>query len=147
LRRLENSRVNRAPISLSRLSKYANTKQYQESEKKGVETIFAVVGTVTDDVRFLEVPRLRICALRFTEGARRRIVAAGGLATTFDQLAVNRPSGQNVVLLRGPRDRETLKHFGPPSGVPGSTAKPFVRSKGNKFEKARGKRSSRGYRA
>jgi large subunit ribosomal protein L18e len=98
-------------------------------------------------VRLLEVPKLRICALRITEGARRRILAAGGMVTTFDQLAVNRPSGQNVVLLRGPRDRETLKHFGRAPGVPGSSAKPFVRSKGNKFERARGKRSSRGYRA
>lgn len=69
------------------------------------------------------------------------------MCTTFDQLAINRPSGQNVVLLRGPRDREALRHFGRAPGVPGSSAKPHVRAKGRKFEKARGKRKSRGYKA
>ena len=46
----------------------------------------------------------------------------------------------------GPRkSREAEKHFGPAPGVPGSTAKPYVRSKGRKFERARGRRASRGY--
>ena len=61
--------------------------------------------------------------MRFTEGARKRILEAGGLATTFDQLAINRPTGENVILLRGTRSREATKHFGPAPGVPGSTAK------------------------
>ena len=85
--------------------------------------------------------------MRFTESARAKITLAGGLCTTFDQLAVNRPKGENVVIVRGPRSRETLKHFGKAPGVPGSTAKPIVRSKGRKFEMARGKRKSRGYKA
>ena len=89
----------------------------------GQETIFAVVGTITDDVRTLQIPKLRVCALRVTERARARITAAGGLVTTFDQLAINRPSGEGVVLLRGPRDREAIKHFGKAPGVPGSTTK------------------------
>lgn len=33
-----------------------------------------IVATVTDDVRLFEVPKLRVCALRFTETARARIV-------------------------------------------------------------------------
>jgi large subunit ribosomal protein L18e len=85
--------------------------------------------------------------LRFTEKARERITQAGGLCTTFDQLAINRPTGEHVVLVRGPRSREALKHFGRAPGVPGSSAKPYVRAKGNKFEQARGKRKSRGYKA
>lgn len=32
-------------------------------------------------------------------------------------------------------------------GVPHSSTKPYVRSKGRKFEKARGRRASRGYKA
>jgi large subunit ribosomal protein L18e len=83
--------------------------------------------------------------LRFTETARARITQAGGMVTTFDQLAINRPSGENVILVRGPRSREALKHFGRAPGVPGSHAKPIVRSKGRKFERARGRRASRGY--
>ena len=45
----------------------------------------------------------------------------------------------------GPRkSREANRHFGAP-GVPGSHVKPFVRSKGRKFERARGRRKSTGY--
>ena len=95
----------------------------------------------------MEIPAIRVCALRFTESARAKITQAGGLCTTFDQLAVNRPKGENVILVRGPRSREALKHFGRAPGVPGSSAKPIVRSKGRKFEMARGKRKSRGYKA
>ena len=115
-------------------------------EKNEQEVIFAVVGSVTDDARLLEVPAMRVCALKFTEKARERILASKGKCITFDQLAVNRPQGESVILLRGTRDREAKKHFGPAPGVPGSHAKPYVRSKGRKFEQARGKRRSRGFR-
>ncbi len=33
-----------------------------------------LVGTITDDVRLHEVPKLRVCALRVTETARARIL-------------------------------------------------------------------------
>ena len=33
----------------------------------------------------------------------------------------------------------------PPAGIPHSSVKPYVRAKGRKFEKARGKRKSRGF--
>ena len=146
LKRLLNSRINRAPVSLSKLAKQATQKRYQDMEKNGQEVIFAVVGTVTDDARVLEVPTMRVCALKFTEKARERIIAAKGKCITFDQLAINRPKGESVIMLRGTRDREAKKHFGPAPGVPGSHAKPYVRSKGRKFEQARGKRRSRGFR-
>ena len=146
LKRLLNSRINRSPISLSKLVKFSQRKQITESEKNGQEIILAVVGTVTDDNRILEIPSMRICAIKFTEKARERILNAKGKCITFDQLAINRPNGESVILLRGSRDREAKKHFGPAPGVPGSHAKPYVRSKGRKFEQARGKRRSRGYR-
>jgi large subunit ribosomal protein L18e len=146
LRRLLNSRVNRAPVSLSKLVKCTKNKNVEKSEKDGNEIVFAVIGTVTDDIRLLEVPKLRVAALKFTEKARKRITEAGGKCITFDQLAINRPKGEYVILVRGTRDREAKKHFGPAPGVPGSHAKPYVRSKGRKFEQARGKRRSRGYR-
>jgi large subunit ribosomal protein L18e len=107
--------------------------------------VIVVIGTVTDDVRMLEVPKLSICALRVTETARARILKAGGEVITLDQLALRAPTGENTLLLQGPRkSREAQKHFGA-AGVPGSHVKPFVRSKGRKFEKARGRRSSRGF--
>ncbi len=43
-----------------------------------------VVGTVTDDKRLLEVPKLTVAALRFTETARARITKAGGKCLTLD---------------------------------------------------------------
>ena len=62
---------------------------------------------------------------------------------TFDQLATQFPTGSGCVLVRGPRvARESVRHFGSP-GV--DHAAPYVRSKGRKFEKARGRRKSRGY--
>merc|ERR1712136_672734 len=108
--------------------------------------IAVVVGTVTDDKRIYEVPEMKVCALRFTEAARARILKAGGECITFDKLAMRSPLGKGTVLLRGPvKSREAERHFGRAPGVPGSTTKPYVRHKGRKFEKARGRRKSRGF--
>lgn len=134
------SRVNRPPMSISRISSKVTT----ESAKKAYEDkTICVVGTVTDDNRLLTVPALHIAALRFTATARVRIEEAGGSCMTIDQLAMKHPTGSNVVLLRGPKNaRESVKHFGM---GPHKHKKPFVRSKGRKFEKARGRRRSRGF--
>ena len=51
------------------------------------------VATVTDDERLIEVPKLTVAALRFTESARARIVAAGGSCLTLDELTMQSPSG------------------------------------------------------
>jgi large subunit ribosomal protein L18e len=110
------------------------------------EKTAVVVGTITNDVRLFDLPKLRVCALRVTEQARTRILKAGGQILTFDQLALKSPKGENCVLLSGPRSqREAVRHFGPAPGTQHSHTKPYVRSKGRKFEKARGRRKSRGY--
>lgn len=44
---------------------------------------------------------LKVCALHVTEGARARILKAGGEVITFDQLALRAPKGNNTVLLQG----------------------------------------------
>jgi len=138
LKRLFQSKINRPPLSLSRLVRYMKGKE---------DKVAVLVGTITDDNRLYELPKLKICALRVTETARARITRAGGEVITFDQLALRAPTGSNTVLLRGPKNaREAVRHFGAP-GVPHSTVKPKVRSKGRKFERARGRRKSRGYKA
>ena len=147
LKRLLNSRVNRTPVSLSKLAKYSLRKSVADQKAKGDDVIFAIIGTVTNDTRLIDVPEMKVCALKFTEKARERITAAKGKCITFDQLALNRPKGENVILLRGTRDREAKKHFGKAPGLPDSNTKPYVRSKGRKFERARGRRRSRGYTA
>ena len=65
------------------------------------EKIAVVVGTVTNDARQWKIPKMTVCALRFTEHARARIVKGGGEIITFDQLAMKAPKGQNTILLQG----------------------------------------------
>ncbi|KAF3030952.1 hypothetical protein E8E15_011408 [Penicillium rubens] len=135
LRRLFMSRINRPPVSLSRA--VANISEAQ----KGKTVV--VIGTVTDDNRLLTIPKLSIAALRFTATARARIEKAGGETLTLDQLALRAPTGANTLLLRGPKNaREAVKHFG---FGPHTDKKPYVGSKGRKFERARGRRRSKGF--
>ncbi|CAA6663424.1 unnamed protein product [Spirodela intermedia] len=116
LKRLFMSKINKPPISLSKLLKFMKGRS-------------VIVGTVTDDLRVHDDPQSRRECL------------------TFDQLALRAPLGQGTVLLRGPKNaREAVKHFGKAPGVPHSHTKPYVRAKGRKFEKARGRRNSRGFR-
>jgi large subunit ribosomal protein L18e len=141
LKRLFMSRTNRPPVSIAKLAKEMNGK----SGKTAV-----VVGTITNDVRLLDSSKLKftVCALRATDAARARIVAAGGEVITFDQLALRAPTGTNCVLLRGAlKSREVYKHFGRAPGVPHSSTKPYTRNstKSRKFESARGRRGSCGY--
>ncbi|CAL5874892.1 uncharacterized protein PFLUO_LOCUS9194 [Penicillium psychrofluorescens] len=135
LRRLFMSRINRPPVSLSRIASNINESQ------KGKTVV--VIGTVTDDNRLLTIPKLSVAALRFTATARARIEKAGGETLTLDQLALRAPTGANTLLLRGPKNaREAVKHFG---FGPHTDKKPYVASKGRKFERARGRRRSRGF--
>merc|ERR1712193_133760 len=137
LKRLFMSKTNKPSLSLSKLAKFMEGKDGK---------IAVLIGTITDDVRMFEVPKLRVCALRFTQTARARILKAGGECLTFGQLALVSPTGSGTVLLRGPKlSREAVKYFGRATGLPDSNTKPYVRSKGRKFEKARGRRASRGY--
>ncbi|KAJ4375813.1 hypothetical protein N0V83_001090 [Neocucurbitaria cava] len=140
LRRLMMSKINRPPVSLSRIIATAANKQ---SAKAHEGKTIVIVGTVTDDNRLLELPKLSIAALRFTGSARARILAAGGETLTIDEVATRFPTGSNTVLIRGPKNaREAVKHFG---FGPHSHKKPYVASKGRKFERARGRRRSRGF--
>lgn len=108
LRRLFMSKINRPPVSLSRI-----VRNVARPEDNKLGNTVVIVGTVTDDDRLLELPKLTVAALRFTAAARARIVAAGGEAITLDQLALRSPTGANTVLLRGPKNaREAVKHFG-----------------------------------
>jgi large subunit ribosomal protein L18e len=140
LKRLHMSKVNKPPIGIHRLAKYMASKE---------DKIAVIVGKVTDDVRMLEVPKMTVSALSFSETARKRITAAGGECLSLDQLALRAPTGSNTILLRGPKSREALSHFGHRTTVNNphthNAVKPYVRSKGRKFERARGRRGSRGF--
>lgn len=74
MKRLFMSRINRPPISLARVVRFM--------KKPGREGLTAVVvGTITDDQRIWEVPKLSVCALRVTGKARARILKAGTYAS------------------------------------------------------------------
>lgn len=65
------SRINRPPISLARIAR--------NMKKPTRENLIAViVGTVTDDARIYDIPKMTICALHVSEKARARILKAGG---------------------------------------------------------------------
>lgn len=146
LKRLFLSKINRPPVSTSKLNR--NFKQGQT---------MVVVGKVLHDERVLSenMQEMKVCALSFGENARGCIEKAGGKCITFDQLALQSPLGENCTLLRGAvKARETCRFWGAP-GVPGSSTKPHVRSRGGssngirgsnrKNERARGRRKSRGF--
>merc|ERR1719497_243160 len=120
LRRLVSSRVNRPPLSLTKMIKHLGNKQ---------ERTIVTVATVTDDERLLEVPKLNVAALRFTEAARARIIKAGGSCLTIDELIMKAPKGTNTLLLRGPTMREAKRHFGVGAGIKKSHVKPYTRSR------------------
>ena len=121
LKRLFMSKMNRPPISVSKLSKHCA--KLDRKNKGASGKILCVVGTVTNDERKADIPAMKICALRFTETARAKIVKAGGECMTFDQLAMAAPTGEGCLLLRGRKTaREANKHFGAP-GVPNSSTK------------------------
>mgnify|MGYP002477095018 CR=1 FL=1 len=53
------------------------------------------------------------------------------------------PKGQNTLILRGPRNsREAVRHFGM---GPHKGKAPRIQSTGRKFERARGRRRSKGF--
>lgn len=136
LRQLFLSKINRPPVSVSRIARALN-------QKGAADKTIVVVGTVTDDSRLLSFPKATIAALRFTASAKATILKAGGEAITLDQLALRAPKGQNTLILRGPRNaREAVRHFGM---GPHKNKAPKVMSKGRKFERARGRRRSRGF--
>lgn len=139
LRRLFMSKVNRPPVSISNIARQIS----DPKDAAKAERTVAIVGTVTDDNRFVNVPKLSIAALRFTTTARARITKAGGECLTLDELAMRAPTGSNILLIRGKKNaREAVRHF---NMGPGNHAAPFVLSKGRKFEKGRGRRKSRGF--
>jgi len=136
LKRLYMSKVNRPPMAISRVARYVRGR----TEQKGSDKIVVIVGTITDDPRLLEIPKLTICALKFTSTVRARILKAGGECLTFDQLALRAPTGSNTILLRGPKlSRTTCKYWGA-AGLPNSSARAYNRSKGRNHEKARGRK-------
>ncbi|KAI4372286.1 hypothetical protein MLD38_010533 [Melastoma candidum] len=116
LKRLFMSKINKPPMSLSRLIRYMQGKE---------DKIAMLVGKFTDDKRGHDIPTLKVAALRFTETARARIEKAG--------------------LFRMPSNSSPWSVQRMPAlGVPQSHTKPYVvRSKGQKVEKARGSRSFR----
>ena len=77
-KRLVMSRNNRPVVSLSRVALAYQKRIEQASNNTNNDTIIVVVGNVTDDSRILTVPKgLKLCCLRISEPARKRIIQNG----------------------------------------------------------------------
>ena len=94
LKRFFMSCTNQPPLSLSLMIRKMKLLGWENKST-------VVVGTVTDDVRILEVPKLKVCALRVSSRARSRILKAGGKILTFDQLALESPKGPVSATVHG----------------------------------------------
>ena len=99
LKRLFASRSHQSPISLSNMIRYSGCK----------EKIIVVVGKVLNDERSINIPKLTICALKFSSSAKKRITESGGTILTFDQLAKFKPTGEGTLLLRGRHKKKSMK--------------------------------------
>ena len=78
-------------------SKYRALDSYYIFNRR--DKIAVVVCKVTDDNRLLDVPKMKIAALGFTETARARITKAGGECLTLDQLVMSAPTGTYFELI------------------------------------------------
>lgn len=118
LKRLYYSKAFKRPVSLSYLAR-------EMKYKPGKTAV--VVGSIVDDPRKLDLPKLNVAALHVTAAARKRITKAGGKIFTLDQLALKQPKGSNTVLLKGPvTHRAVVKHYGVPGHVGSKTMYVFV---------------------
>jgi large subunit ribosomal protein L18e len=116
LKRLKHSRNTKRPVPLSKIVKIL---EKRDQSKKSY--IACVVGPILNDNRMLEIPKIRVCALKISAAARKRIIDAGGEVYTFDQLATISPEGKGTILLRGNKHTKVTRRFGTP-GSAGSHA-------------------------
>ena len=70
LRRLYMSKINRPPVSVSRVIYLSRHQGGVAKDPSETPKTVVVVGPITDDNRLLEVPKLSVAALRFTHSAR-----------------------------------------------------------------------------
>ena len=64
---------------VAKFFKRAENKTVPEQPNRYTSRIVAVVGTITNDNRLITLPTgLRVCALKFTNAARARILKAHG---------------------------------------------------------------------
>ena len=81
------------------------------------------VGTVMDEMRVQEVPKLKECALHVSTHAQSSILEAGSKILTFNQLSLDSPKG----LLSGPRQgQEVRSRFIKAPGAPHSHTKTYL---------------------
>ncbi|KAJ7093665.1 hypothetical protein C8R44DRAFT_952974, partial [Mycena epipterygia] len=98
------------------------------------------VGTITNDIRLTEVPKLTIAALCFTRAAKEHILNAGSEALTLDQLALRAPTGANTFLLRS---KKTAREANTLAWAPTRTRSPTPSRRDANSSKLVGAESSR----
>ncbi|XP_013927718.1 PREDICTED: 60S ribosomal protein L18-like [Thamnophis sirtalis] len=127
LKRLFMSRTNRPPLSVSRLA------SAEYSILLSLFSFFLVLQIPLSFSFFSVCFAVAIVLFLLKEQVVPPLLCAAA------HVSLNLPSA-------GPRKaHQVYRHFGKAPGTPHSHTKPYVRSKGRKFERARGRRASRGY--
>ncbi|KAH0570391.1 Ribosomal protein L18 [Spironucleus salmonicida] len=103
-KRMCQSQTNQPSVSTSRLASISKNQQGKT---------LVLVSTVTNDPRVIEIPKMTVCALKFTATAKAHIEKFGGKCITFDDLILENPKMENVFMVQGKRShRATYKKFG-----------------------------------
>ncbi|KAF7683507.1 60S ribosomal protein L18 [Astathelohania contejeani] len=124
-RRLNMSRNNRHPVSLSAIIKNLEGKDGK---------IPVVVAKVLDDERMLEIPAIQLVCLQCSNTARAKVLKFGGEVYTLDQLFKVSPRLDNLELIQGDRTRRKVyKYFGA-AGDKFSTTYPKAKNTGKNGE-------------
>lgn len=105
-----------------------------------------VVGTITNEAHVQEVPKLKMCALCVSSCPQSQILESRSKILTFRPADSVLPQGQCTVLLSGPcKGQEVYRHFSKAPGTPHRHNKPYLGSKGWKYQCAKGQQVRCGY--
>jgi large subunit ribosomal protein L18e len=117
-KRLKMSNNDRQPVRISAIAK---------SLEGSIDKVAVVVAKVLDDETMIELPPMKIVALKWSKGVKEKIEKYSGSITTLDQLFKVCPSMENICLLSTSRyARKSAKYWGLPPGQRGSKAFPRV---------------------
>merc|ERR1711936_173756 len=92
------------------------------------DKLIVVAGSVCDDLRIHDMPKVNLCCLKYSASAERRITSSNGVILTLEEALARDPLMKNCIFMRpSSTRREAQKHFGKP-GVRGSHVKPYLRN-------------------
>lgn len=125
-KRLTTSNRNRPPVKVSKIA--------EELGSSGKTAL--VVAKILDDECVVELPAMKIVALKWSRGAQEKVEEWGGRMYTLDQFLADGRTMNDLMLIQGdPNARKASKFFGPAPGERNSRTCPRQTHKGKNREK------------